>query len=264
MSGRGAERTLSLIEWMATKTEPVSLTDAVQSLGMPKSSCLGLLRMLVDLGYAIRTDPTHYALIRLPGEPDGENRALGTLARLLSPVVQAAVKESRESGFVAVLQPDLSVHYLNKYLPDREIRYDRNIKVPRQANRVSSGLVLLGDLEDEALRTYAQSCTSGPDETRYGDSLVSEVRTTSTQGFAANKQGVVEGAAGVSAPILSSTGRIIAALNLAGPALRVTRNLDEITHITCKYAEQASEVLRAADFRKDPTEKVWPITQVTT
>ena len=45
MTGRGSERILLLIEWLAEQTEPVTLSEAVTALDLPKSSALGLLRM---------------------------------------------------------------------------------------------------------------------------------------------------------------------------------------------------------------------------
>lgn len=249
MSGRGAKRILSLIEWLATRTEPVSLTDATLALDMPKSSCLGLLRMLVDLGYVETTDPTHYRLTKLPGQFDAEGRAYGTLLRVLKPVVEEAVEASGESGFIAVLEPDFNVRYLTKITPKREISYDRDISIPRQANQVSSGLVLLSGEPHEVLAEYANSPAVAATQSRSGEALISEARATELRGYATTRQGVVEGAAGVSAPIFDHNGKMVAALNLAGPALRMSRDLDAFVRHVTHYAEKASQVLGSHNQR---------------
>lgn len=249
MSGRGAQRVLSLIEWLATRVEPISLTEAALALDMPKSSCLGLLRMLVDLGYVETTDPTHYRLLKLPGEFDAEGRAYGTLLRLLEPVVEEAVAASGESGFIAVLEADFTVRYLTKLTPNREISYDRDISIPRQANQVSSGLVLLSGASKEVLAGYAESSAVMATQSRSGDALIAEVRATELRGYATTRQGVVEGAAGVSAPIFDHNGKLVAALNIAGPALRMSRDLDGFVKYATQYAEKASQVLGARNQR---------------
>ncbi|MEM9394569.1 MAG: IclR family transcriptional regulator C-terminal domain-containing protein [Pseudomonadota bacterium] len=248
MSGRGSERILALIEWMAKQTEPVALSQVVAALKLPKSSGLGLLRMLVDLGYAERTDDTHYRLVRLPGEITGPDAARGTLLRLLTPVINDAAASAGESGFLAVLEPNLTVLYLNKVMPDREIRYDRDISVPRQPHQVSSGLVLLKTLTDEEIQDYASSL---PQEA--GKSLVADVRATAARGYAITRLGVVEGASGVAAPVFGPTGEIVAALNIAGPALRMSRDIETFVEHAVSFAAQATEVLRQNDFRKMKT-----------
>lgn len=249
MSGRGAQRVLSLIEWLATCVEPVSLTETALALDMPKSSCLGLLRMLVDLGYVETTDPTHYRLVKLPGEFDAEGRTYGTLLRVLEPVVEEAVRASGESGFIAVLEPDFSVRYLTKMTPKREISYDRDITIPRQANQVSSGLVLLSGELHEALADYANSAAVAATQSHSGKALIAEVRATELRGYATTRQGVVEGAAGVSAPIFDHNGKMVAALNIAGPALRMSRDMDAFVRHVTQYAEKASQVLGSRKHR---------------
>lgn len=246
MSGRGAERILALIEWMATQTEAVSLAQVVAALGVPKSSGLGLLRMLVDLGYAERSGETHYRLIRLPGEISGPDAAHGTLLRLLTPVIEEAVVAAGESGFLAVLEPDMTVRYLNKVMPEREIRYDRDITVPRQPHQVSSGLVLLGRLSDAELDAYAASL---PDDDEMRADLASEVRATAARGHAVTRLGIVEGASGVAAPVFGPSGEIVAALNIAGPALRMSRDIETFIDHAVGFAAKATDILHQHDFR---------------
>lgn len=254
MSGRGAIRILSLIEWLATRVEPVSLTDAAQALDMPKSSCLGLLRALVDLGYVELTDPTHYCLVKLPGEYVAGTEAHGTLLRRLAPVVEEAVDVSGESAFIAVLEPNFNVRYLNKLSPQREIRYDRDITIPRQANQVSSGLVLLTGTTQDALAEYADRAEIAGGTSPSGEALIAEVTTTRHRGYATTRQGVVEGAAGVSAPIFDRNGTVVAALNIAGPALRMSRDMDGFVRHVVALAEKASQAL-GAPARSNPQEK---------
>ncbi|GAA5063955.1 helix-turn-helix domain-containing protein [Roseibacterium beibuensis] len=246
MSGRGAERSLLLVEWMAGCAEPVSLAQTVAALNLPKSSALGLLRMLVDLGYAERTDATHYRLVRLPGEATNENPAWGSLLRLLQSSLAQAVSDTGESGFLAVLEPEKTVRYLNKVMPEREIRYDRDISVARRAWQVSSGIVLLAGLSEADLAAYLDVLSSTEGATIEPAVLLSEVREAQRLGYHANPMGVVEGAAGVAAPILDRNGRMVAALNIAGPADRISGSLEKIIDLTVAHAERCSAVLAEA------------------
>lgn len=245
MSGRGAERILLLVEWMARQTEPVSLADAAKALQMPKSSALGLLRALVDMGYAVRHD-THYRLLRLPGEVTAAGKAWGSLLRILDPIVRQAVETTGESGFIAVFEDDLSVRYLNKIMPAREIRYDRDITIARRAWQVSSGLVLLGGLSEPELQAYAMQEVARGTQGKSADEIIAAVRETAAKGAGINRRGVVEGAAGVAAPILGPGGAIVAALNISGPALRIGERIEQTATEVIGYARQASEALKQA------------------
>lgn len=247
MSGRGAERILSLLEWLADQHDAVTFSDAVAALGLPKSSTLALLRTLVELGYVRREGDGRYRLCRLPGEPGGDQRAWGTLARLTESVLRDAVRDAGESGFIAVLDDDSRVRYISKILPDREIRYDRDVSVARLAYQVASGLVLLTGFEDKDLRAYARKSAKDAGDPALRETILEKVQTAKAQGYAVNLLGVIEGAAGVAAPVYDAAGQLRAAFNISGPAGRVADNVDKVVAVTRDGAARASAVLK--EFR---------------
>ncbi|MCR4265394.1 IclR family transcriptional regulator [Nitratireductor sp. ZSWI3] len=249
MSGRGAERILLLVEWLAGRRAPVTFSDVVAALDLPKSSALGLLRTLVDLGYVRRESDGRYRLLRLPGEPTDDSGAWGTLARLTEGVLREAVREAGESGFIAVLDEQTRVRYISKILPDREIRYDRDITVARKAYQVTSGLVLLTGFGAAELRSYAEAAAGEAGVPDLAASIIEKVEAARAEGHAVNLRGVVEGAAGIAAPVFDADGRLRAALNIAGPADRMAGNVDRVTAITCESAERATAALTAFRHR---------------
>ncbi|SFP83757.1 IclR family transcriptional regulator [Tranquillimonas alkanivorans] len=239
-SGRGSERVLLLLEWLAGKTRAVTLAEATDALAAPKSSVLNLLRMLVEMGYVEKEGDSGYRLIRLPGEVGAGHSMHGTLLRRCDGAVRTAVERSKESGFIAVREGDY-IRYLCKILPDREIRYDRNIEVQRRTVQVSSGIAILTGLDDAALAEVLNDAEAdGLDE---AEVLRARVNKARMDGYAVTHRGVVEGAAGVAAPISDASGVVVAALNIAGPAARLNDNLDNIIEIVRDGAIQASEAL---------------------
>lgn|GEM_PF-900949 len=247
MSGRGAERILLLVEWLAGRQGAVSFSEAVAELGLPKSSTLALLRTLVELGYVQRESDGRYRLVRLPGEPSGAHEVWGTLARLTEPVLREAVGEAGESGFIAVLDEDKRVRYISKILPEREIRYDRDVSVARLAYQVASGLVLLTGFADEDLQAYARAAAKEAGDPGLRDTILEKVATAKAQGHAVNLLGVIEGAAGIAAPVYDASGQLRAAFNISGPAGRVADNVDKVVAVTREGAVRASAVLK--EFR---------------
>ncbi len=238
MSGRGAERILDLVEWMAGQAAPFGLADAAQAMATPKSSMLLLLRTLVDRGYAERLPDGRYALARLPGEMDSTGRAWGTLLRVAEPHLKAAVASVRETGFVAVVDNG-RIRYLNKVLPDREIRYDRDIGQTRDISDVASGIVILAHSTQEQRAALLAGSTG--DRT----ALEAAMERARRDGVYSNRQGLVDGAAGVAAPILNADGQPVAAVNLAGPRDRVVAQLDALkTTAVQTVARIREELLR--------------------
>lgn len=237
MSGRGSERILDIIEWLAARSGSASLTELVQSLELPKSSTLLLLRVLVDRRYVERLDDGRYQLVRLPGEISEGREAWGTVLRVADPFLREAVTTSQETGCVAVME-NFQVRYLNKLLPTREVRYDRDISRLRIPHQVASGIVLLSGVEDPGLHRYSE-CHSIADDLR--QEIVEMVDTARRDGFFVNLKGVVEGAAGVAAPVFDAEGRIIAAANVSGPKDRFFENRDAITAIVIEAARRITE-----------------------
>lgn len=238
---RGYERVLQLIEWLSAQAEPVTLAQVVQHLSWPKSSALLLLRSLVDNAYVARLADNRYQLVRLPGEPSPHNTAWGTLVRMSEPILRETVDAVKETGFVAVLTPDLHLRYLNKLLPPREIRYDRDISKLRIPHHVASGLMLLAGMSEPEFNAYIEQVELAPGDDI--EQIRSLVDTARRNGYAVNLQGRVEGASGVSAPIIGSNGRFIAAINISGPRERFTNHLDELISGAVEAARRASETL---------------------
>lgn len=243
MSGRGAERILQVVEWMAEELRPVGFAEVVHALSLPKSSTLDLLRILVEAGYAERLEDGRYRLLRLPGEPTLERRGWGTLLRHADGPLRKAVELSGESGFIAVLGDDMGVRYITKVLPKREIRYDRDVTVARRPHQVSSGMMLLGSLSPAALRAYAAAERKAGRYDGTDEALAEYVRAAVASGVQITRVGIVEGAGGMAAPIYSREGTIIAALNIAGPAQRLGDAVEQIEPILRETAETISRSL---------------------
>ncbi|MFV0490610.1 MAG: IclR family transcriptional regulator [Pseudorhodobacter sp.] len=244
MSGRGAERVLQLVEWLADQVNPVSLTDAVKSLSLPKSSALALLRILNDAGYVRRQDDGRYLLVRRPGEPTATGRGHGTLLRCADAYLRGAVEKSGESGFIATLDDDLGVQYIAKILPSREIRYDRNIDVPRRPHQVSSGIILLGGLTDAGLDAYITAEVAAGRLVEAGAAqLRADIARARSTGIWLSRKGVVEGAGGMAAPIRNRDGEIVAAINIAGPSSRLSAAAKKIEPILRQAADAISASL---------------------
>lgn len=237
-ASRGYERVLFLIEWAAAQTEAITLTDTVNHFGWPKSTTHLLLQSLVSFGYMKQLPNQGYVLIRLPGEPTTDNVLWGSLLRIALPHLTKAVQIAQETGCIAVLTDKLKLRYLNKALPDREIRYDRNIEIERIPHQVASGIVLLSGFSAEQLQHYIETYNLTNEKAVQLQEQINEARQLN---YVYNTRGTVEGAAGIASPILGRTGQIIAAVNISGPKERVDKNQTTIIEATQQAAIKISQ-----------------------
>ncbi|SUA59106.1 Acetate operon repressor [Oligella ureolytica] len=235
---RGYERILYLIEWAATKTEPITLADAIRNFGWPKSSTHLLLQSLVSFRYMEQLTNQSYKLIRLPGEHSNTQSSWGTLLRIAQPYLEEAVNTTQETGCIAVLTKELKLRYLNKILPNREIQYDRDISIDRTPHQVASGLVMLSGFNDEKLSLYIKTFNLDSDTVSRLNQELTQIKNNK---YALNILGTVEGAAGVAAPIVDRNGQIIAAVNISGLKERVVKNQATIIEATQLAATRISQ-----------------------
>jgi DNA-binding IclR family transcriptional regulator len=73
------------------------------------------------------------------------------------------------------------------------------------------------------------------------DVLRTELRATRKQGFALSHGERVDGAIGVSAPVLDANDRALAALSVLGPADRLVGNLPEVQRLVIATSQAIRE-----------------------
>nr|WP_281065574.1 IclR family transcriptional regulator C-terminal domain-containing protein [Jiella sonneratiae] len=197
-----------MVEMLGRRSQPISVSAAAVSLGLPKSSCHRLLTLLVAKGYVERVEGKLYRLVR-PVGLGGLTPFQSKLAGIAEPILAAAALRSGVSSFLTVLLGSGCLRYIVKKLPaGQEMVYDRDISRDREPSLVASGKCLLA----------------------YGSAAdTKEAEAIRAAGLVVNLEGVMEGASGVAAPIFSVSGECLAAVNLAGPRSRFSgRSLDTI------------------------------------
>lgn len=248
MSGRGAELVLDIVEWMARQHEAVGLAELVKALAVPKSSALLALRLLVARGYVERTKTGDYRILSLPGELNAGNQAWDTLVRVVVPWIEDGVQQISETGCLAILTNRMQIKYISKTLPQREIVYDRDVSVLRAPQDVTSGIVLLGALAEDRLADHLLGVLDAAEK---HEAVLQKVAKARSDGYFVNLQGVVEGAAGVAAPVFDGSGHMVAAVNYCGPKERFASNIDRAIAQVVTTARLASEDLGRRFRRKE-------------
>jgi DNA-binding IclR family transcriptional regulator len=217
---KSAGRVLDVLELFSQELEPLGVSEVSRRLALPKSSAHGLLTTLAMRGYLLN-DGGEYRLapeVQGPWTVDSLAR-LTTIAR---PVMQRIAAATGESAFLGVMTPDLRVRYVAKVVSRNEVRYDASLDHLRLAHCTSIGLAILGSGEVATIDRYLREVSlvaATPRSITDHETLRRVLVRARKDGFAEIRDGNVEGASGVSAPIFQN-GAVKAALNLGAPSSR--------------------------------------------
>lgn len=141
---KSALRVLTILEYFATTLRPATLTQISRQLGLPKSSCLGLLETLRQSGYLywLGKDAGYY--------PTRRWRDLGEavttrdpILSLAAPVLAAIRDTTQETAVLAKLEGDV-VLYLDVAEPARVLRFSAYPGERKAIHSAASGRALLG------------------------------------------------------------------------------------------------------------------------
>jgi IclR family acetate operon transcriptional repressor len=243
---KSAVRVLDVLELLSLVPEPLGLSDLARSLDIPKSSASALLETLRSRGYVVR-EGAGYRLaepLRSGGWVGGE---FAHLVRISRPVLETAVAGTGETAFLGVMTPNRTVRYIDKVVSPKEVRYDGGLSHERPAYCTSVGQVLLAAQPDAAIDEYLRAVRLRkvtPATVTDRDELRAVLRVVRERGYAESRDGHVEGASGVAAPVYAPNGRAIAGITLAAPSSRFDRMYDLMVRETLRAAREVTKALR--------------------
>jgi DNA-binding IclR family transcriptional regulator len=160
------------------------------------------------------------------------------IRQLAKPYLQTLVDYSGETAVLAILNGTKMV-MIDKREPLIQIRASPFIGMRFPATATSNGKALLAWLPENRVTEIIQN-EGLPELTK--SSIVkpaayrAELEATRERGYAIDREEFQEGVSGVSAPVFSPKGLVIATLSLAGPSFRMTEESIR------KYGEKCVEL----------------------
>lgn len=234
----GADKTLRILEVIGsadTAEHPHGMTaaDVSRSLKRDKSVVSRQLKSLVESGLVTRDAAgLHelgwrlYALAAQAGDHHLIRRAVPVMQRLTAVVQERSHLTVLSRNEVLTVRSESS-----RRLIEANGWVGRTIPVSNS----SSGIALLMDHDEEVLRLLVQKDLG--ESPAAAAELVKHVRDSRRQGFAVADRIFDPEVIGIGAPVRDAAGRIIAALNISGPASRIAGRIHAL----------AAEVTAAAD-----------------
>jgi IclR family KDG regulon transcriptional repressor len=220
---QAALRALALLE-AVVRRERARLTELAGGVGLSKSTAHRFLATLQSAGYVEQDADTgqYRAGLRLM-ELAGRVLARTELQSAAIEEMQALQRRTAESVNLVLLREGQAV-YVAQVSSRATLRHDLEVGRRAPAHCTAAGKVLLAhnpDAVDAVVRTrglpaLTERSIVSPDE------LQRHLRQVAAQGYALDEEEHEPGACCVAAPVRDSAGRVVAALSVSGPALRLT------------------------------------------
>ncbi|MEW5962809.1 MAG: IclR family transcriptional regulator [Pseudomonadota bacterium] len=219
------EKSLLVLEAVASHPRPVGLPDLTAELGLPRQTIHRVLQQLSETGLLIR-DPSRERYAIGPRLNALALAALSTRnqAAPVRAILAETVRKVGETCNVGVLD-GLEFVYLDRIEAEWSLRVHLAAGSRVPAYCTSGGKVLLAYLDAGIrdallgavpLRAYTRNTITSP------DTLAAELDRIRAAGFAVNDEEYTVGIIGAAVPILDRTGRALGALALHGPSPRLS------------------------------------------
>ena len=228
----------------------MTANEVAAKTGLNGATAHRFLLTLEDIGAVVRTPQGRFQLGMALADLGGRVSQYKVIADAAADRVNALVQVLRETVHVAVLDGTWVIDVVMAE-PARSLRIDAHLGRRLHAYCTAFGKVLLGGLDDEALRAYLDAVPlerkTATTITEAG-ALQNEIAEVRRSGFAIDDQETEEGLFAISVPIIDPDGNVRAALAVSGPASRLSHD-----HVapTFETLSRAASEIAAKLFRTD-------------
>ena len=236
---------LDLLEQFHDEVDELGVTELSKRLKLHKNNVFRLLATLELRGYIEQNRVTENYRLGLKTLEMGQTfvRQMGLL-RQSRPVLEWLVRECNETSYIAVVK-DFDIIYLDVVETDLTVRV-----VPRVGSRLpayctAAGKVQLACMSEEGLEQYfpARELKSFTPNTITDKEVLKEyLIKIASQGYAIDDEELDIGVRCVSSPIRDYTRRIVGAVSISGPTMRLPlERIDkELIPLVQKAADEIS------------------------
>lgn len=234
------ERVFDMLELLVSNGAPRNITEISRQLKIPKSSVFGILQTLRQRGYIEKLQDERYGLtLKLFGLGASMVASLD-IRQQVAPVLRTLAAETNITAHVAVLARDEAV-YIDRAETAGAIRLTTYVGCRRPLHSTGIGKALLawlpeGDIDriiaSRGLPAHTPRTLSSP------AALKAELAQVRANGYAVSIEENEPGVCGIGAPVFDHTGRVAAAVNLAGTVLQIKK---KDVPLLAGYAMRAAE-----------------------
>jgi IclR family pca regulon transcriptional regulator len=216
-------RGLLVIQSFTPQHPHMTISQLSVKTGLSRAAVRRCLYTLTKLGFAGAEDGSRYALRPRMMTLSNTYAASNSLSTAAQPILERMSSAHRESFSVATLDGE-DIVYIARTTVTRVMSVDLHIGSRLPAYCTSMGRVLLAYLPAEQLEQYLARVNLVPHTSRTVASVEKlrlALRNVRRNGYALVDQEYEIGLRSLAVPVYSSTGRVVATINLSGSAPRM-------------------------------------------
>ena len=245
MAVKSAERVLKIFELLESSSEGMTNKEISSTMNYAPSSTIALLQTMVENGYLAVDEQKRYSL-------GGKLVSLGAVAasrfdigRMATPYLKQLMQTLEETCFLGVLSGD-EIVYIAKENCERTINTNAQIGSRKPVYCTGLGKAFLSFLPPEESRDlmtgldykkYTEHTVSGVEELR------KQLQEFRLQGYAVDDQEIEDGLWCLAVPIYDGYHRMVAAISVSGPKLRMEEKKELIKTEMLKAGKNLSREL---------------------
>jgi IclR family pca regulon transcriptional regulator len=217
-------RGLIVIQAFTQQSPQMTISQLSIKTGLSRAAVRRCLYTLTKLGFAGAEDGSRYSLRPRMLTLSHTYTTSNTLAAAAQPILERMSAALRESFSVATLDGE-DIVYIARTQVNRVMAVDLHIGSRLPAYCTSMGRVLLAYQPAEQLEHYLATVVLTPHTTRTVNSIEKLrliLRNIRRNGYAICDQEYEVGLRSIAVPVYSSSGRVVATLNLSGNAPRLS------------------------------------------
>ncbi len=217
-------RALDVLEALAEAKRPLGPTELARRVGTTPSAAFRVLKTLEERGYVARDSISGQYRLGTRLAYLGE-RSTGTLdlRQVARPVLEDLHRRFHETVNLGVLEDDQIV-YIDMVESDQGLRMTARIGARDYPHSTSLGKAILAYLPEQELERYLERPLAArtPNTITDPSTLRAELERVRASGVAEDHEENEEGACCFGAPVFDRQGRVVAAISISGPAVRLS------------------------------------------
>lgn len=245
------DRIIQILNCFTEQDLELSFTDLVNRLELNRSTLYRLLEAmrsyrLIELD---RSNGKYHLGIKL--------FELGSLSikrfdinRYAGPFLEMLVKQTGETAHLCVLDGS-DILYIAKVESNQALRIPSSVGRKNPAYCTGVGKAILAHLSEEELQAYlAQTeLKAFTKKTLVAPAdLKKDLRLTRSRGYSVDNEEITENTRCIGAPIRDHSGQVIAAISIAGPSFRITK--EKVPLLAAFVMEAADAISMRAGYRR--------------
>lgn len=236
---------LDLLEQFHDEVDELGVTELSKRLKLHKNNVFRLLATLESRGYMEQNKVTENYRLGLKTLELGQTfvKQMGLL-RQSRPVLECLVRECNETSYIAIIK-DFDIIYLDVVETDLTVRVVPRVGARLPAYCTAAGKVQLAYMSEEELDQYFPAKELKgytPNTIINAGELKKHLKKIAEQGYAIDNEELDIGVRCVGSPIRDYTRRIVGAVSVSGPSMRLSQErIDkELVPLVKKAAEEIS------------------------